>query len=56
MFSSNQAETWEQVLVGRGMFAGVELLLEHWQTAQKEYIASHKKEEEFDEHNPLPEY
>lgn len=39
LFSSNQAETWEQVLVGRGAFAGMEMLFQHWQAAHQEHVA-----------------
>lgn len=32
-----QSATWEEVLVGRGVFAGMELLFEHWQKAVAEH-------------------
>src|SRR3990167_9617159 len=40
LFSSNQADTWERVIFGRGTFNGISLLLEHWQQAHNEHIAS----------------
>lgn len=46
MFSSNQAATWDEVLVGRGVFAGAELLLEFWQNAKNEHIANSSSLEE----------
>lgn len=55
MFSANSAETWEQVIFGRGSFNGLSLLLEHWQKASSEHMAHAKKEDDFDEHNPLSE-
>ena len=53
MFSANQAETWEQVLMGRGMFAGIELLFQHWNKVQAEHFNT--KGDKFDEHNPISE-
>lgn len=54
MFAVNQAESWEQVLVGRGAFAGMELLFEHWQAAVQEHLAGLPKED-FDKHDPIGE-
>lgn len=55
MFSSNQALDWEQVLVGRGTFNGMDLLLEHWKKDRVEFLAKATPKEEFDEHNPVGE-
>ena len=38
IFSSNQAENWEQVIFSRGTFNGISLLLEHWIRAKNEYL------------------
>lgn len=53
--TSMQAETWDQVLVGRGVFAGMEILLEHWKTANDEHFAKVKESNEpkFDKFNPI---
>ena len=50
--TSMQSETWEQTLVGRGVFAGFELLLEKWQKANAEHLSQIPKEV-FDPHNPI---
>jgi len=55
LYSSNEAETWERVIFGRGTFNGMALLLEHWSRAAKEHESNSKPEKEFDKHNPLPE-
>ena len=49
--------TWEEVLVGRGVFAGMEILLEHWKSAKAEYEnrLSENKKEEFDRAKPVAE-
>ena len=49
--TSMQAETWEQVLVGRGVFAGMEILLDHWKKANTEHLDHSKPQEEFDRHH-----
>lgn len=52
-----QSGTWEEVLVGRGVFGGMELLFEHWQKAaaehQKDVTETH--EETYDEHKVVGE-
>lgn len=53
--TSMQSEIWEQVLVGRGVFAGFELLLEKWSKANAEHLNQIKPEKEFDKHNPIGE-
>ncbi len=55
LFSSNNAETWEQVLVSRGTCNGLYLLLEKWKKATAEYEDKHKGKEDFDKNNSLPE-
>jgi hypothetical protein len=55
MFSSNNAENWEQVVFGRGTFNGMDLLLEKWKKASLEYEEKNKNKEEINIHNPLPE-
>ena len=50
--TSMQAETWEQVLVGSGVFGGMEILLEHWMKAASEHN-ERLKEDKFDKHDPL---
>jgi len=46
MFSSNQADTWEKVIFGRGTFNGMDILLKHWQGAANEHIENLKLKEE----------
>lgn len=55
IFSSNEAETWEQVIFGRGTFNGLKLLLEYWDVAAKEHVTNSNKEEKFDLNSPLAE-
>jgi hypothetical protein len=59
MFSSNNAETWEQVIFGRGTFNGMDLLLEKWKKVAVEHEANVKeglKEgKNIDKSNPMPE-
>lgn len=54
LFSSNEADTWERVIFGRGTFNGMALLLENFERASKEHEANSKPEEAFDRHNPVP--
>lgn len=42
LFASNQAENWEQVLVSRGTFNGLSLLLEKWKAANAAHIENSK--------------
>ena len=51
MFVSNEAQTWEQVLFGRGTFNGISLMLEKWRKAASEY--EKPPEEEYDRHSPI---
>ena len=55
--TSMKSGTWEEVLVGRGVFAGMEILLEHWKSAKAEYEnrLSENKKEEFDRAKPVAE-
>lgn len=53
--TSMQSETWEQVLVGRGVFAGMEILLEHWRKAASEHNERLKGEDKFDKSSPIGE-
>ena len=53
--TSMQSETWEQVLVGRGVFAGMEILLEHWQKANAEHWSKSLPQEEFSKSSPISE-
>ena len=55
MFTSNRAETWEQVILGRGTFNGMDILLNHWKTAHLEHTAKSQPKEEVDDHKVLPE-
>lgn len=56
MFSSNEADTWERVIFGRGTFNGLDLLLEHWRKAKTEYEALPKEDKkDFDKNNPISE-
>ncbi len=54
MFTSNQAETWEQVLVGRGTFAGMEMLLDYWRAINQEYV-DRIVPQDFDKNSPIGE-
>ena len=54
MINSNQMETWDQVLVGRGAFAGQEMLYDYWNSINQEYIASISFEE-FEKFNSISE-
>jgi len=53
MFSSNEAETWERVIFGRGSFNGMDLLFEHWKKAVSEHQVP--EEGEFNKNNPISE-
>lgn len=55
IFSSMKAATWEEVLVGRGVFAGAELLLEHWRKANDEHMENTLSKEEFEKEKPISE-
>jgi len=55
LFSSNQAETWEGVIFGRGTFNGMSLLLEHWNKANLEHQGNSKPKDDFDKNNPIGE-
>lgn len=44
--TSLRSETWEQLLVGRGVFGGMEILLEHWKKANTEHQSHLVKPEE----------
>lgn len=53
MFVSNQADTWERVIFGRGTFNGMSLLYEHWKKANDEHLEKTKPKETFDKHSPI---
>ena len=55
MFSSNNAENWEQVIFGRGAFNGMDLLLNHWKKAYNEQMGEQVPDEKVDENNPISE-
>ena len=55
IFSSNNAETWDHVLFGRGTFNGIALLEDHWRKAHNEHMERNRGKESFDEHNPIGE-
>ena len=44
MFGNNNAETWEQVIFGRGTFNGIDLLYKYWKDAATEFEATPKEE------------
>lgn len=54
MFNAKEAQTFEQVIFGRGSFDGMAQLLEHWRLADMEHRGANAKES-FEESNPLPE-
>ena len=53
--TSLQSEIWEQVLVGRGVYAVMEILLEHWRKANAEHFNQVKPEEGFDKSSVIGE-
>ena len=54
--TSMKSQTWEEVLVNRGVFAGMEILLEYWKGVKAEYENRiSEKKEEFDKANPIGE-
>ncbi len=55
MFSSNEADTWEKVILGRGTTNGLALLLEEIEKANSEHIANNKQKDEFDKASPIAE-
>ena len=55
MFSSEEAETWDKVIFGRGTFNGMDILLEHWRKAHLEHLEKGKPKENFDVNNPIGE-
>lgn len=56
MFVCNEAETWEQVIFGRGTFNGIDLLYKLWKAAATEFEATPKEEKgDFNKSNPMPE-
>lgn len=55
LFASNEAETWEQVLFGRGTFNGLSLFLEHLKVLQSEHIENSRGKEDFDHSSPISE-
>ena len=48
-----RAETWEQVIFGKGTFNGMVYLMEKWKQANDEHIASVPPGTKFNPHNPL---
>ena len=55
LFSSNNAETWEQVLFGRGSYNGLSLVYDYWKTVQAEHISNSEKKEDFNKSSPIGE-
>ena len=55
MYSSNQAENWEQVIFGRGTFNGLSLLLEYWKTINQEQLEKSIPKQQFDANVPIGE-
>ena len=55
IFTSNNSESWDQVIFGRGTFNGMDLLLNHWRKVHEEHQMNSKPKEDFDQYNPLPE-
>lgn len=56
LFSSIQALSWEQSLVGRGSFNGMDLLKEYWQNISLEHKGDKVEEDkDFDKHNVISE-
>ena len=55
MFQALEAKTWEEVLVGRGTFNGMDLLLEHWKKAHEEHIGNSLPKEKFDKYKVVGE-
>lgn len=55
LFISNEAETWERVIFGRGTYNGIALLEEHWRQADAEHRGEVKEKspKKFDEHAPI---
>lgn len=54
MFNSNLSATWEEVLTGRGVFAGQEMLLDYWRSVNQEYL-DRVSQKEFEKNSPLGE-
>ena len=50
MFISNESLNWEQILVARGTFNALDLLLDHWKKAHLEHSERSKPKDEFDKH------
>ena len=55
MFILNESLNWEQILVGRGTFNALDLLLEHWRKAHLEHAERSKPKDDFDKNNPIGE-
>ena len=55
MFNNNQAIDWDQVLIGRGVFAGQEMLYDYWKSINQEYL-DRLVHTNFDSHSPLAEF
>ena len=52
LFITKNAENWDQVVFGRGVFDGMAQLLEHWRVAAGEHMSRNRKEP-FDPHEPI---
>lgn len=55
MFVSNNAETWEQVLFGRGTFNGMDVLLNYWKQAHIENAQKSRPEVTESPNSPIGE-
>lgn len=56
MFSSNEAETWERVVFGRGTFNGLDLMYDKWEKAATEFESMPKEDkQDFNKNNPISE-
>ena len=55
MFNSKEAETWEQVLFGRGVLDGMAQVYNHWQIAHLEHQEINKTDDGFDKHSVVGE-
>lgn len=54
-FTTGQAQTWEQVLIGRGGINAFALLYEHYKQLHSEHLDNIKPIDPFDKHKLFPE-
>ena len=55
MYINNQSLTWDQVMISRGTFNALDLLLDHWKMAHLEHSEKGVPKEKFDKNSPLGE-